>query len=234
MKTLEELRHERAGALHAEHFRHQRWLYWHGTRDMRKRQEAHDLWVHAQRHRIACDREIAKLLRVITDISTKGVRFVAEFEGGSEFSRDGKSFPPYWDEDGGVWTIGYGHTADDGAPIPNRHTRPLTPAEAATLLHHDLREPRYLGEVLAALRRYGWRANQCQVDALVASVYNLGPAVLDRGRSLGDALAARSITGVVRAELVYVKAANGKVLPGLERRRRCEGRLFANCSYSTE
>lgn len=115
----------------------------------------------------------------------------------------------------GVWTIGYGHTAG-----VNSHTASITRAQGLELFKRDLAlhyEP-YVNALNLPL-------NQHQFDAVVSAVYNLGPGVLDRGRSLGDALRARKWHAAANAFLLYDKA-GGRALAGLTRRRKAERALF--------
>lgn len=223
--TVKQLEERRAGQFKAETFRHKRWLYWHQTHNLVKRQEAHDLWVKAQRDRQATDRLLATARKRPTHISDRGIKFIADFEGGSEFSKDGKTFPPYWDANGNVWTIGYGHTPPDGPPVPNAKTRPLSPGEALSLLGHDIAHL-YEPDVLAAFKRYKITPTQGMLDATDSAVFNLGVGILDRGRSFGDALASGDKRAAAASLMVYVKDANGQTLLGLERRRRAERDLF--------
>ncbi len=118
----------------------------------------------------------------------------------------------------GIWTIGYGHTAQAGRPTPGPGMR-ITRAEADALLARDL--GKYEAAVTAALTRLPSRN---QFDAMVSLCFNIGPGNFTR-------------SGVVRAFnagddrqaadlfLVWNRAA-GRVLPGLTRRRQGEKRLF--------
>lgn len=150
-----------------------------------------------------------------TKVSSRGVKMIASFEGG--MSRDGK-FHPYKDAVG-VWTIGYGHTAG-----VRSSSSPLTKAEAEALLKHDL-NVKYAPPVAKAAKAAGVTLTQNEFDALVSAVYNLGPGILDRGRSMGDALRAKSRKKMAAAFPLYVKA-GGKTLPGLVKRRAAERKLF--------
>lgn len=69
----------------------------------------------------------------------------------------------------GTWTIGVGHTAAAGAPIPRAGMK-LTLEEVYELLERDLR--RYEHEVVEALQ--GAQVSQHQFDALVSFHYNTG------------------------------------------------------------
>jgi lysozyme len=145
-------------------------------------------------------------------ISPAGTHLIASFEGFRS--------KPYRDAVG-VWTIGYGHTAGVTAS-----SKPLTEPQALALLRRDLNR-RYAPPVAKTAKAIGLRLNQHQFDALVSAVYNLGPGILDRGRTLGDALRSKNRHRIADAFLVYDKAGSPpRALPGLTRRRRAERDLF--------
>lgn len=139
------------------------------------------------------------------------VEMIASFEGGE--SPDGL-FHPYRDPVG-VWTIGYGHT--EGV---NAKSKPLTKAEAVSLLRRDLVE------------HYGPHINnlnlpltQPQYDATLSFVYNLGAGVLAASTDFGRELRAHHWHAAADAMLEYDRA-GGNVLPGLKARRERERNLF--------
>jgi GH24 family phage-related lysozyme (muramidase) len=141
-------------------------------------------------------------------VSASGVTLIKEFEGLPHGGR------PYRDMVG-VWTIGYGHTEGVG---PN--SRPLTPAQAADLLRHDLDE-RY-GPPVNALRL---PIGQHQFDALVSFVYNCGPGAVGSGTQVGRCLRAGQWSAAADALLAWNKA-GGVAVAGLTRRRVAERALF--------
>lgn len=154
----------------------------------------------------------------VTGLSDRGAEFIARFEGfRSHVYRD-----PV-----GVWTIGYGSTKHVG---PN--TPPVTEQKARERLRREV-NTEYAPAVLAAARRAGKQLTQSEADALISAVYNLGPGVLSRGRSLGDALyAPRAVwRGRVAEALRLYDKAGGRALPGLTKRRWAERRLFLNRYY---
>lgn len=140
--------------------------------------------------------------------SKQGVDMVKVFEGFRATA--------YRPVKGDPWTIGYGTTAGvhEGMTV----TRDV----AEKLLKRDL--ARFEPAVRAAAP---W-VTQRQFDALVSAVYNLGPGVLEPGRSLGDALATKDPSKVAAALLLYDQ---GGVplhqLEGLRLRREAEARAFA-------
>ena len=118
-----------------------------------------------------------------------------------------------YQDPGGVWTIGYGHTK-----TAKRGMR-ITIEQANTLLHEDMRfaEEAVRSKVKVPL-------SQGQYDALVDFVFNVGAGAFDRSTLLR-----------LLNQGLYLKAANefrrwiyqGKVqLPGLVKRRAAETILF--------
>jgi lysozyme len=144
--------------------------------------------------------------------------FIADFEGGQ--SSDGL-FHAYYDRDGRIWTIGYGHTAG-----VSRKSKPLTKKQATDLLDHDLNHtyaPAVEGQLYAyRIRRF---MTQNQFDALVSLAYNLGPGILSPIHTIGQELKAKHWHGAADAFLLY-NHSGGRVLVGLTRRRQAERALF--------
>jgi lysozyme len=138
-------------------------------------------------------------------VSNRGLELIASFEGFRS--------APYRDAVG-VWTIGYGHTHGVSA-----FTKPITREHALGLLHADAHAAE------AAVRALGVPMTQGQFDATVSAVYNLGPGILAKGRTLGNALRARRYSAAANALLLYVFAGGHKLL-GLVRRRAAERRMF--------
>jgi lysozyme len=118
---------------------------------------------------------------------------------------------------GGVWTIGYGHTGPDVKP-----GQTITEAEATELLLADLQTA--VRCVNGAVRV---PLTQGQFDALVDFAYNAGRgnllhSTLLRSVNAGDFAGAEAQFGL------WVHA-GGKVEPGLVRRRAAEAALFSHC-----
>lgn len=106
-------------------------------------------------------------------------------------------------------TIGYGHTAGVALGMT------ITQAQADTYLKQDL--ARFEKLVEKYHNRYTW--NQNEFDALVSFAYNIGN--IDQLTANGT----RQRAVIAEKMLLYVKS-NGKVLPGLEKRRKEERELF--------
>ncbi len=110
----------------------------------------------------------------------------------------------------GVWTIGYGHTGSDV-----KEGLTITPVKAEQLLKADL--VKFEKHVQNFDSKYHW--NQNEFDALVSFAFNVG--------SINQLTANKTRTKaqIAQAMLLYNKA-NGKVLPGLTKRRQAERQLF--------
>lgn len=143
-------------------------------------------------------------------LSKDGLALIKHYEGFSA--------KPYWLGDG-RWTIGYGETLG-----VTRATKPWSEAKAARRL-----EVRVRRNFEPYVNRGHWHLNQHQHDAIVSCIYNLGPGILDRGRSLGNALRSRKDAGWVARVQAAIKEYNmpgSKFEAGLTRRRAEEAKLF--------
>lgn len=118
----------------------------------------------------------------------------------------------------GVWTIGYGHTAMAGAPVPVAGMK-LTEKEATDLLLHDL--VKYEQPVKDYVKV---SLNDNQYSALVSFVYNLGGGNF-KSSTLLKKINNRDFAGAAE-EFAKWNKAGGKVLKGLTRRRAAEKALF--------
>lgn len=118
-----------------------------------------------------------------------------------------------YQDTGGVWTIGYGHT---GGVRPNQQ---ITQQMADTLLKHDME---YAATVV---NEHALPCTQNQFDALVDFVFNVGPtqflhSTLFRLHKAGEYTKAA-------AEFPKWKFDNGKVIEGLVVRRKAEQELYS-------
>ena len=138
-------------------------------------------------------------------ISIPGVELLTHFEG--------LRLEAYQDSVG-VWTIGYGHTK---GVTPSMK---ITESQANNLLRTELIEyQNYINEMVKV------ELSQCEYDALVCWVYNLGPTNLRESTLLkvlnqGDKF-------LVPEQIRRWNRAGGKVLKGLVRRREAEALMFA-------
>ena len=142
-------------------------------------------------------------------ISEKGLALIKEFEG--------CHLTAYQDEVG-VWTIGWGITNADkavtGATI--KKGLKITREKAEKWLRDTLNE-RYAPKVNKYNGKYNWSQNE--FDALVSFAFNIGS--IDQLTANGT----RSKSVISNKMLQYNKA-GGKVYNGLTRRRKAERTLF--------
>lgn len=145
----------------------------------------------------------------MTKISKTGIDLIKEFEG--------CHLTAYQDEVG-VWTIGYGITNADksitGTTI--KSGLKISQSTAEKWLEESLNK-KYLPLVMKYDTRYGW--NQNEIDALTSFAYNIGS--IDQLTANGS----RSRETIAKKMLEYNKA-GGKVYRGLTRRREAERKLF--------
>ena len=112
----------------------------------------------------------------------------------------------------GVWTIGYGHTAGV------HRVMKITQEQAeAYLKQYVAKFEKYVNN--ASYVPFTDKLNQNQFDALVSFAFNLGQG------NLMKLCKGRTINQVPAAMQQYCKA-NGKTLPGLQRRRKAEATLY--------
>ena len=136
--------------------------------------------------------------------SPKGISLIKEFEG---LRLKAYKCP------GGVWTIGYGHTAGVKPGIV------ITKTQAEEYLKADLIAfERYLNGLGLAL-------NQNQFDALISFIYNVGTGNFSNSTLLRKVRANPQDNSIMDEFLRWVYS-KGRVLPGLQRRRLAEMKLY--------
>lgn len=142
-------------------------------------------------------------------ISDKGIDLIKEFEG--------CRLTAYQDEVG-VWTIGYGITNADKSITGTTIKRGLkiSQSTAEKWLEESLNQ-KYLPLVMKYDDKYGW--NQNEIDALTSFAYNIGS--IDQLTANGS----RSRETIAKKMLEYNKA-GGIIYRGLTRRREAERKLF--------
>jgi lysozyme len=121
----------------------------------------------------------------------------------------------WYKDDGGVATVGYGHTG----PLPEGFTPPLDKKMAEQLLLIDL--TKYESAVNTLVKA---PLTPNQYAALVSFCYNVGIGALENS-SLLRKLNAMDIPGAA-AELLRWNKDNGLEIAGLTNRRLCERELF--------
>ena len=125
----------------------------------------------------------------------------------------------------GIWTIGYGHTSAAGPPKVEQGMT-ITGREAEEILARDLFK--YEQGVISAITA---RPTQPQFDAMVSLCYNIGPGAFARS-SLVRRFNAGNIAEAADAFLMWNKA-GGRVLKGLDNRRKDERALFLKAGPAT-
>ena len=116
---------------------------------------------------------------------------------------------------GGVWTIGYGHTSGV------REGQRCTPEDAERWLRQDVAA----AEREVSFQTEGVPLRQCQYDALVSFVYNLGAGNF-RKSTLLKKVRANPDSPSIRDEFGRWIYGGGRVLPGLVARREAEADLY--------
>jgi GH24 family phage-related lysozyme (muramidase) len=145
----------------------------------------------------------------VTKISKNGIEFIKRFEG--------CRLSAYKDEVG-VWTIGYGITNADtvATGLVIKEGAVITQKDADYLLKEKI-EHSYNKKVAKYDSIYHF--NQNQFDALVDFAYSVGS--IDQLTQNGS----RSLKEIGEKILLYNKI-GGKILVGLDKRRRAEKELF--------
>lgn len=113
------------------------------------------------------------------------------------------------------YTIGYGHY---GADVKADMT--ITEEQAEQLLRKDL------ASFERFVNKLGVCKTQGQFDALVDFAFNCGTAALS-GSTLLKKIRAASPLGDIQKEFLKWNKSGGKVLPGLENRRKWEAQRYA-------
>lgn len=140
---------------------------------------------------------------MVMKISEAGIKLICEWE----------EFKPYaYVCPAGLWTIGYGHT---GGVKP---TDKIDIAQGEAYLRNDLE---IVERCLNALKL---ELNQNQYDALCSLIFNIGIGNFKRSTML-KYLQAKQYDKA-SGEFLKWRKANGKVLKGLEARRKDEQELF--------
>lgn len=139
--------------------------------------------------------------------SDNGRRFIEAFEG---------RFLKTYDDGGGVWTIGYGHTTAAGPPkvLPGMT---ITDDQCDQILSSDLiAVERDVSKIITV------PLTQYQFDALVSFHFNTGAL---KSGTIDDKLNSRRDSEAMATLLLYTHD-NGKEVSGLVRRRKAEKLMF--------
>ena len=141
--------------------------------------------------------------------SSKGIGLIKSFETLRQTAYKAVPTEKYY-------TIGYGHYGPDVEPDST-----VTEKEAEQLLKEDLVDV----ERAVSNATAGWNLNQNQFDALVSFTFNVGIRAF-RNSTLLKLIKRTTPENVIRAEFMKWKYSGGRVLAGLERRRRAEADLY--------
>ncbi|WP_295735670.1 glycoside hydrolase family protein [uncultured Bartonella sp.] len=124
---------------------------------------------------------------------------------------------------GGVWTIGYGHTAAAGTPAPHQGMV-ITEADAESILLKDLTQYE-----AAVENNVNVKLNDNEFAALVSFTFNVGINAF-KNSSLLKKLNKGNFDAVPSELMKWVKA-GGKKLQGLVNRRRAEAYLWMEGAF---
>lgn len=113
----------------------------------------------------------------------------------------------------GIWTIGYGHTS---GVSPNSF---ITIQEADEYLHRDV------ATIEMQLNKLNLSLRQCQWDAIVSFVFNVGIGNF-RSSTLLAKIRTNPDDNSIMDEFLRWVYANGKVMRGLQKRRLTEMKLY--------
>ena len=148
-------------------------------------------------------------------VSDAGIELIKSFEG---FRANAYPDPK---SGGDPWTAGYGTTKfPSGRPVKKGDY--VTPAQAEMYLREDVKKFASSVDALVTVP-----LKQCQYDALVSFVYNLG-ATNFRNSTLLKKLNAKDYKGAADEFLRWVSPGSS-VEAGLRRRRTAERSLFLSC-----
>lgn len=141
--------------------------------------------------------------------SSKGIDFIKSFE-----TLQTQAYKPVPTER--FYTIGYGHCGPDVEPGSS-----ITEVEAERLLAEDLADTeRAVSNSIA-----GWDLKQCQFDALVSLAFNIGVSAFQHSTLL-KLIKQRADEMTIRNEFGKWVHSGGRVLKGLQRRRKAEADMF--------
>lgn len=148
-------------------------------------------------------------------VSDSGINLIKSFEGFRA-----KAYPDP-KTGGDPWTVGYGTTKfPSGRPVKQGDS--VTPGQAELYLREDVKKFANSVDALVTVP-----LKQCQYDALVSFVYNLG-ATNFRTSTLLKKLNAKDYKGASDEFLRWVSPGSS-VEAGLRRRRTAERNLFLSC-----
>ena len=151
------------------------------------------------------------------EISLQGVNFIAQFEGWSS--------KPYLDG-GGVPTIGFGTIKYPSGVTVTLKDKAITKQEGLEYLleHINSKVSKYINTTFKGL-------NQAQFDSLCSFAYNCGTNALNSS-SLKKSILNKGTKEEITTNFMKWNKDNGKIIPGLTRRRSAEALLFNEQKYN--
>lgn len=120
-----------------------------------------------------------------------------------------------YQDSGGVWTVGYGHTATA------KPGQTITRQQAEALLLSDLKDKENAVKALVKVP-----LTQNEFDALVSLVFNIGTGAFKNSTLLKELNAGNKKAAA--GQFIRWVNVNGQQLPGLVKRRKEEKELFEN------
>jgi lysozyme len=154
---------------------------------------------------------LAVLALVLIGTKVSATKLIAEFEGFEEKA---------YQDSAGIWTIGYGTTRNPETGLPIKKGDTVTREKALAWL--KMQTSASQGDVNRLVKV---PINENQRTALTSFVYNIGPTRFAKSTLLRKLNARASKQEVAREFLRWIYA-GGKVIPGLQKRRRLEQQLF--------
>lgn len=113
----------------------------------------------------------------------------------------------------GIWTIGYGHTSG------------VSPNSLITIQEADEYRHRDVAAIEMQLNKLNLSLRQCQWDAIVSFVFNVGIGNFKASTLLAKIRINPDDNSIIDEFLRWVYA-NGKVMRGLQKRRLTEMKLY--------
>ena len=132
------------------------------------------------------------------------IRAIKKFEGCAQTA---------YQDSGGVWTIGYGHTA--GVKKGDK----ITLYQAEQFLREDLKKFEAVADKCKRISTQG------RYDAILDFIYNCGPTSWNNS-TLKKYIECGKATWEIQEQFLRWVNAGGKKLGGLERRRKWEAKRF--------
>lgn len=142
-------------------------------------------------------------------INQAGIEMIKSFEGLKLHS---------YQDGGGVWTIGYGHTGPNVVKGLEWFV-----STADMMLRVDI--ARFEEFLIKWLADYKVTLNDNEFSALIAFIFNIGCGAFNKS-TMAKLIYNKSPKADIAKQFIRWNKDNGKVVPGLTRRREAEAVLF--------